>query len=246
MFFLSRWSGGLVARYGPKLPLIVGPLIAAAGFTMFAIPGIGGSYWKTFFPAFVVLGFGMAISVAPLTTVVMGTVDQAHAGAASGINNAVARIAGLLAIAVFGIVMVKAFAVHLDHQLAALQVSQHARNEIQSNRTKLAAIEIPADVDPESAEKARAAISNSFLFAFRIVAFGCAILSFASATAATLLIDGKPNKTKSPAEELPRNSRKQTLQSDHRVGRSVNPFAAHKTIGFRGIIFLVPEPINIL
>ena len=208
IFFLSRWSGGLVARYGPKLPLIVGPLIAAAGFTMFAIPGIGGSYWKSLFPAFVVLGFGMAISVAPLTTVVMGTVDQAHAGAASGINNAVARIAGLLAIAVFGIVMVKAFAIRLDHQLASLQVAQHARSEIQSNRTKLAAIEIPADVDPESAEKARAAISNSFLFAFRIVVFSCAILAFASTIAATLLIDDKPSKTKGTIGEMPRNTQK--------------------------------------
>src|SRR5581483_9649585 len=122
MFFLSRWSGGLIARYGPRLPLIVGPLIAALGFVLFAVPSTAGDYWKTFFPAIVVLGFGMAVTVAPLTTVVMNSVDQDRVGTASGINNAVARVAGVLAIAVFGLVMVHAFGSHLNHCLAHLSL----------------------------------------------------------------------------------------------------------------------------
>jgi class 3 adenylate cyclase len=77
-FFMGRWTGGLVTRYGEKLPLMVGPVLAAVGFILFAVPGVGGSYWTTFFPAVVVLGFGMSLVFAPLSIAILNAVDKEH------------------------------------------------------------------------------------------------------------------------------------------------------------------------
>jgi EmrB/QacA subfamily drug resistance transporter len=188
MFLLSRWSGGLVARYGAKLPLMVGPVIAAAGFLLCAVPSTGGSYWSTFFPGFMVLGLGMAVSVAPLTTVVMSAVDQNRAGTASGINNAVARVAGLLSVAILGIVMVSAFSSHFNRGVATLQLSPDTVHDLQSNETKLAALTVPAGIDPPTATKITSAIDQSFVFGFRLVMLICAAMSLVSALFAWRLI----------------------------------------------------------
>jgi EmrB/QacA subfamily drug resistance transporter len=191
MFFLSRWSGGLVARFGPKLPLIVGPLIAAAGFLLFALPSVGGNYWTTFFPAFMVLGLGMAVSVAPLTTVVMNSVDPARAGTASGINNAVSRVAGVLAVAIFGIVMVSAFSARLQHSLAGLNLAPAALHQIQSSVIRLAGLEVPPGLDSQTTSAVQAAIAHAFVFAFRLVMLICAALAVASAAVAARMIPSR-------------------------------------------------------
>ena len=184
MFLLSRWSGGLVARYGPKIPLIVGPFIAAAGFFLFSIPDVRAHYWTAFFPAFVVLGLGMAISVAPLTTVVMNAVEQERAGVASGINNAVARVAGVLAIAVLGAVMAASFAHSLQQTLRGLNLNADIVHELESNAAKLGSLDAPSNADPGSAEAIRSAIAQAFVFGFRLIMFICAGLAIASAVVA--------------------------------------------------------------
>jgi EmrB/QacA subfamily drug resistance transporter len=180
MFLLSRWSGGLVSRLGARLPLIIGPVMAAIGFLLFVIPAVGGSYWTTFFPGFVVLGLGMAVSVAPLTTVVMGAVDQDHAGTASGISNAVARVAGLLAIAILGMVMVSAFSYHMNQSLRQLNMPLDVIQGVQSSATRLAAMAVPAGVDASTAAEVRVSIDRAFIFGFRLIMLICAGLSAAS------------------------------------------------------------------
>jgi EmrB/QacA subfamily drug resistance transporter len=186
IFALSRWSGGLVARYGPRAPLTVGPLIAMLGFALFALSSTGSNYWKAFLPAIIVLGLGMAVTVAPLTTVVMSSVDQDHAGTASGINNAVARIASVLAIAVFGVVMVKAFDFKLTRELANLGLSSDVVHEIQSRVTRLAGLELPFNLDAGTAAAIRTAINHAFVFGFRVIMLICAGLAAASSAVAWL------------------------------------------------------------
>src|SRR5438067_2313780 len=200
MFFLSRWSGGLVARYGAKLPLIVGPIIAAIGFVLFALPDIGGSYWTTFFPAVVVLGIGMAISVAPLTTAVMGAVSAQRAGIASGINNAVARTAGLLAVAVLGIVALLVFSTSLGNQLAALPIPTEVRNMLLAQQSKLVGIVIPPGLSSTTQAAVQRAIDESFVSSFRVIMLIAAGLALVSALSSFLLIEGKQvrGETKAP------------------------------------------------
>jgi EmrB/QacA subfamily drug resistance transporter len=113
MATLSRWAGWLNDRFGPRLPLSLGPAIAAAGFLLFGVAIRPGPYWSTVLPGVLTTSIGMAISVAPLTTTVMGSVSASHAGIASGINNAASRVAILVAVACAGILTGNAFATGL-------------------------------------------------------------------------------------------------------------------------------------
>jgi EmrB/QacA subfamily drug resistance transporter len=196
MFALSGWSGGLADRYGARLPLVVGPAIAAAGFALIALPGTGGSYWTTFFPGVTVLGLGMAICVAPLTTTVMNALGADLAGAASGVNNAVSRIAGLLAVALFGLVMNQFFVATLQPHLDSLALPAGALHALAAERAKLAAMQIPASLDAGVRSSLRSAIAASFVAGFRWVMALSALMALASAAIAWLMIAAKgPRKS---------------------------------------------------
>jgi len=197
MFILSRWAGGLVDRYGARRPLMIGPAIAACGFALFAVPAVGGSYWTTFFPAALVLGLGMAISVAPLTTTVMNALEKDLAGVASGINNAVSRVAALVAIALFGIVMTQAFNAELLRRTRQLTLPPATLQQVLAQRHKLAAIELPDQSTPAEKTAMKTAIDHAFVAGFRRVMLLSALLALASAASTWLLID---RRRRAPAD----------------------------------------------
>jgi EmrB/QacA subfamily drug resistance transporter len=194
IFLLSRWSGGLVSRYGPRLPLLIGPLISAFGFALFALPGTANSYWKAFLPAIIVLGLGMAVTIAPLTTVVMNSVPRNQVGTASGINNAVARVAGVIAIAVLGIVMVKAFGSRLNSDLVPLGLPTEVLQQLRTGEIKLAGLPLPSGLDPATGVAVKSSIKEAFVFGFRIVMLTCTGLSLASSAVALFMIRGKTDR----------------------------------------------------
>jgi EmrB/QacA subfamily drug resistance transporter len=179
MSLLSRWSGSLADRIGARPLLICGPLIAATGLALLALPGVGGSYWTTFFPALLVLAIGMALTVTPLTTTVMTAIDdEHHAGAASGINNAVARAAGLLSIAIFGAAAVGLFARDLDARLITARVPAEVRRSMAEQSLHLAAAEPPRGA---SEDVVRNAVRHAFVRAFRVnVLMAAALAALAS------------------------------------------------------------------
>jgi len=199
MFLLSRWASGLVDRFGSKVPLIVGPVITGCGFALFALPSTaGGSYWTTFFPAIMVMSIGMTISVAPLTTTVMGAVDERHAGTASGINNAVSRTAGLLAVAVFGFVMLTGYSRALETRTNTPDFPAEARAVIEGQKDRLLDIDTSSVPDETVKADIDTAVKTSFVAGFRWLAWLSAGLAFGSAFFSWLLIEGKASKSSNP------------------------------------------------
>jgi len=183
MFAMSRWSGGLIRRVGHRLPLTVGPLIAAIGLGTFAIPLRDTFVVSMTLLAIVIFGIGMAITVAPLTTTVMESVSSEHSGVASGVNNAVARVAGLIAIAVFGVMISGMFNARATTKIARLSLSAEASAEVRQQLPKLAGAEVAALPSLTAAQKVevRAAVDSSFTGAFRAAMLVSALLAVAAA-----------------------------------------------------------------
>jgi predicted MFS family arabinose efflux permease len=182
MFALSRWAGGLIKRVGPRLPLTIGPALSAGGIALFALLHPGASYWTTVFPAVCLLGLGMTITVAPLTTAVMGAVDTSHSGVASGVNNSVSRVAGLLAIAVFGVFLARTFDARVRPRLDQLQLPVASRAAVEKELPKMAGAELKsAGLQPAQGARVASAIDDAFIAGFRVVVLGSALLALVAA-----------------------------------------------------------------
>jgi predicted MFS family arabinose efflux permease len=187
MAVLSRWAGGLLDRFGARLPLIVGPAIAALGFVLLALPDAGGPYWATFLLPMLVLGVGMAVTVAPLTTAVINAVPTRQAGVAAGINNAVASLANLLAVAILGAVALGAYNRALDHRLATATLPAAVTQAIEGAKGKFAP-ESPMAMQSEDRSLAESAVKASLAESIRLVMLLAAALALAGAACAAAMI----------------------------------------------------------
>ena len=191
---LSRWAGGLVDKGGPRPPLVIGPAIAGAGFFFMAFSGLSDGpshYWTTFFPGVVLLGIGMGITVAPLTTAVMSAVASNFAGTASGINNAVSRVAGVLAIAVLGTIALVLFSRALQARTALLDLGSDVRAALSAEAARLGAAEVPATVASGSVGAVQSAIHMAFVDTFRVVMIVSAVMSWVGAALAGIFVERK-------------------------------------------------------
>jgi EmrB/QacA subfamily drug resistance transporter len=218
-FLLGRLSGRIVARFGTKVPLVAASLAVVLGLLLLALVGVEhDSYWTSFFPAMVVQGFGMALVITPLTTVALGSVESEHSGLASGVNNAMARVAGLLAVAVLGVFAYGAFSATLDTHLEGMNLSGGVRSELEAAKADLGAAEAPKGVDARTAAKIESAIDASFVAGFRAVMVVSAGLALASALAAALLVgDGRVRSAS--RDPIRRGARSQRATTAHRVPR---------------------------
>jgi EmrB/QacA subfamily drug resistance transporter len=191
---LSRWAGGLVDKAGPRLPLVIGPAIAGAAFLFMAFSGLSAGpsrYWVTFFPGVVLLGIGMGITVAPLTTAVMGSVATHFAGTASGINNAVSRVAGVLAIAVVGALALILFSHALQARTAPLDLDGSTRAALSAEASRLGGAEVPPQVPAAHTAEVLTAIHLAFVDTFHVVMLICAVLAWVGAAFAGVFLEQK-------------------------------------------------------
>jgi EmrB/QacA subfamily drug resistance transporter len=194
MFALSRRFGSLADRIGPHRFMAAGPMIASVGLLLLVRTGAQADYPSELLPGIVVFGLGMAITVAPLTATVLGSVEAGHSGLASGVNNAVARVAGLIAIAAIGAVVAGAFQARLDGQLSGHALTPQARAAVAIARTR------PL-VTKAKSPLVHAALTNASVHAFRVGMLIAAALALLGGLASLIGIENPRRRV--PSEECP-------------------------------------------
>lgn len=191
--FLSGPAGGWSDKMGPRFQMIMGPLLVSIGMGLLILPGIQTNYFIDFLPGLFLFGLGMALVIAPLTKSALA-VEHKYAGAASGVNNAVSRIAGLLAIALLGAIVIGIFSSQLHTSLSRSMLTTAQQNQILSQQNKLGGIEIPTAFTRQEQQQTKTAIDSSFLYSFRVAMSINAFLAFLSAVIALFLIHNPKEK----------------------------------------------------
>ena len=194
MALLSRWSGGLVDRLGARLPLVIGPVVVAIGFGLLALTVRGGAYWA-FLASLAVVGLGMAVTVAPLTTTVINAVPAHQTGVASGVNNAVAALATLLAVAVGGAAALSFYDRSLDRELARTSAPAELAQIVDAARGKFAAAPLGKSDDVGDRTEVSAIIKTSLARSIDDIMLIAAALALGAAACGTLLPHSAERRT---------------------------------------------------
>jgi MFS family permease len=189
IFLTSRWAGSLATRFGPRLPMIAGPIVAALGFVLLGQQGIGGNYWLGFFPAFCLIGVGLALGLTPVTIAGMAAVSADIAGVGSGILNASARVGNLLVTTFLAAFLVLTFTQALSTTVQGLNLPPEIANAVMEQRLKLAGAQPPQGTDETTRARISQAVHESFIAGFRVISFICAGILFMSALSALFLIE---------------------------------------------------------
>ena len=194
MASVARWVGGLVDRFGPRWFLVGGPLAAGVGFVLLGNVGMTEgptAYWTTYFPGILVFAAGMSFTVVPLTTTVMGAVDDQQAGTASGINNAMTRTASVFANAIVGALAIVLFSQILAQRTAEMNLSPPAEQAVMAQATDLGNAQVPKMISADQQTEVQQAYDQSFVGAFNRIMWISATLALISSLAAFFLIDNK-------------------------------------------------------
>jgi predicted MFS family arabinose efflux permease len=203
--FLSGPAGALADRIGPRLQMILGPVIVALGMALLTIGGTDASYFKHFLPGLILFGIGMALVIAPLTKSAL-SVEPRFSGSASGVNNGVSRIAALMAVAVLGAIVISTFTTRLDDTIGTSSLTPVEQRQILSQSDKLGGIIIPDTFDETASMIARNAIRESFVYGFRRAMGICAALALIGALVSVVTIHGPPRAA--PSSNMPERNTK--------------------------------------
>lgn len=196
MFVFSTRVGALIPRIRERVLLSVGATLAGAGFVAFALSDGLTDYVRAILPGVLLLGAGMTCAVAPLTTAVMSSVPENSTGIASAVNNAMSRLAGLIAVSLLSLVLAHGFAATLDARLGHSELSAEVRAELIANRSRLHAEPMPAGLTPDQRSEVGSLLDVAFLSGFRLVMFACAAGAWGGALAVLVLL-----KEAAPATE---------------------------------------------
>ncbi|HEY4127565.1 MAG TPA: MFS transporter [Gammaproteobacteria bacterium] len=182
--FGSVFAASLIRRFDPRWVLSIGPCVTALGFLLLTMPGPEANYFTGFFPGIVVMGIGMTVSVTPLTTVVMQSLDAHHAGIASGVNNTASRLAGVLSVAGMTALAVGLFAPALAHELQSAGIPGVLAAHLQAGAGQLAELTAPSGTSPVLRQAIHNAIGLAYVRTFRWVMVSCALLAAAGGVVA--------------------------------------------------------------